>query len=89
MWCSTSLRHKTSLIRLRILVQSPVAVVGGVQDDGLLVVRVAEVGREVRLQVLELARIRLATDARHVDAGALKINTEYSNSGIHPVCHKA
>ena len=48
------------------------AVVGCVQYDGLLVVRVAEVGREVRLQVLVLARLRLPTDASHVDAGALK-----------------
>ena len=56
------------------LMRAPVSVVGGVEDDGLLVVRVAEVGREVRLQVLVLARLRLATHASHVDAGALKTN---------------
>ena len=52
------------------------AAVGCVQYDGLLVVRVAEVGREVRLQVLVLARLRLPTDARHVDAGALRRTTK-------------
>ena len=65
---TTFSRHKASLIRLR-LVRAPAAV-WCVEYDGLLVVRVAEVGREVRLQVLVLARLRLATDARHVDAGA-------------------
>ena len=64
----------TSLILHLRVVRAPTAAVvdGRVQDDGLLVVRVAEVGREVRLQVLVLARLRLPTDASHVDAGALK-----------------
>ena len=48
-----------------------------VEDDRLLVVRVAQVGREVRLQVLVLARLRLAAHARHVHAGALKTGALY------------
>ena len=44
-----------------------------VEDDGFLVVRVAEVGREVRLQVFDLARLRLPAHARHVHAGPYKM----------------
>ena len=72
--CMSQNHYITSLILHLRVVRAPAAAVvdGRVQDDGLLVVRVAEVGREVRLQVFVLARLRLAADASHVDTGALR-----------------
>ena len=52
-----------------------------VEDDRFLVVRVAEVGREVRLQVFDLARLRLPAHAGHVHAGAFSVQYVSSKQG--------